>query len=264
LNLLKNNKIFFASFLILISININANYFTNNYTIKIKNLDKNLKNNKKRYFLISSKDKNFSLKNSINQKIISSQIKSNKKKIIISTKKNYREIRKKRNLFQYKKKTFLLYLTKKEKIFIFQKIKKGNLVNSTKLFVNKFIKDKIIGIPIISAHEIFKLRKGDCTEHTILTIAILRTLKIPARATVGLKLTKHFFKSKNVFVYHMWAEAFYRGKWQIVDATTKSAPNYSHYIKLGEHNLKTEMPLNLLIILSHLNGIRISEIKHKN
>lgn len=128
-------------------------------------------------------------------------------------------------------------------------------------FVNDHIKDKLIGIPLIPASNVFQGRAGDCTEHAVLSIALLRASGIPARAVVGMILTENFEGNRDVFVYHMWAEAWRNGKWDIVDATRPGAVHPNRYIALAYHTLKTEMPADYLKAISSVQNMAVSVIR---
>ena len=64
-----------------------------------------------------------------------------------------------------------------------------------------------------SAIDVYRSRAGDCTEHSLLTTAILRAAGIPARPVVGLA----FSEPDKAFVGHMWVEAYVNG-WRTLDA----------------------------------------------
>jgi len=84
------------------------------------------------------------------------------------------------------------------------------------------------------AKEILKNRKGDCSEHTVLTVALLRAAGIPARAAVGIMY------GRGIFAYHMWPEV-YAGQWVGLDSKwlavdKKSGELYTDatHIKFGQ------------------------------
>ncbi|MFH0974800.1 MAG: transglutaminase domain-containing protein [Spirochaetota bacterium] len=133
----------------------------------------------------------------------------------------------------------------------------GKIIEDVENYVYKFISNKIFGIPIISASEILRNKSGDCTEHTVLAVTILRSLGVPARALVGMLLSKEFDGSRNVFVYHMWAEAFVNGRWVLVDAANPGTKYPNRYIALAYHHLKTEMPLSYLKAVSAMKSFSI-------
>lgn len=64
-----------------------------------------------------------------------------------------------------------------------------------------------------SALDVYRTRTGDCTEHSLLTTAVLRAAGIPARPVVGLAYSEH----DHAFVGHMWVEA-YVDRWRTLDA----------------------------------------------
>ncbi|GAF94866.1 unnamed protein product, partial [marine sediment metagenome] len=62
-----------------------------------------------------------------------------------------------------------------------------------------------------TAKEIVKNREGDCSEYTVLTVALCRAVGIPARAAVGIMY------GRGIFAYHMWPEV-YVGRWISLDS----------------------------------------------
>ena len=124
-------------------------------------------------------------------------------------------------------------------------------------FVHDRIADKEPGIPLIPAREVLRLRRGDCTEHSVLATALLRSLGVPARALAGVYLAGDFMGKKNVFVYHMWVEAHHDGRWRLVDATRPGGRGANRYIAFAPHNLKTETPLAYLRAIGAIRGLSI-------
>lgn len=127
-------------------------------------------------------------------------------------------------------------------------------------FVYAHISKKIIGIPLLTAAQIAESRTGDCTEHAVLAVALLRSLGIPARGVVGMYLSEGFEGHSNVFVYHMWAEALTEGKWQILDATRPGKKQLNRYVAFAYHSLKTEMPLAFLRAMSALRDMKVEYV----
>jgi transglutaminase-like putative cysteine protease len=62
-----------------------------------------------------------------------------------------------------------------------------------------------------TAKEVLRNRKGDCSEHTVIAVALFRAAGIPARAAVGIMY------AQGIFAYHMWPEV-YVGRWIGLDA----------------------------------------------
>jgi transglutaminase-like putative cysteine protease len=141
--------------------------------------------------------------------------------------------------------------------FAFKIAGSKNPVAEAERITNEYISDKRYGIPLIRSDEVIRLRSGDCTEHTVLLSAILRAAKIPTRAVVGLIYTPVFGERRNVFVYHMWAEAWYRGRWIVADASFPGARKHGRYIALSYHSLKSEMPLDYMAALASIKNLTI-------
>jgi hypothetical protein len=134
-------------------------------------------------------------------------------------------------------------------------------ISEAERVTNEYITDKRYGIPLIRSDEVIRLRSGDCTEHTVLLSAILRAAKIPTRAVVGLIYTPMFGERRNVFVYHMWAEAWYHGRWIVADASFPGARKHGRYIAFSYHSLKSEMPLDYMAALAGIKNIAIHRVR---
>ena len=74
-------------------------------------------------------------------------------------------------------------------------------------------------------------------------------------------LVKKFMGRQNVFVYHMWAEAFVRGRWMLIDSTRPGTEGLNRYIAFAYHHLKTEMPLSFLKALASMKEFSVECVK---
>ncbi|MGD8536933.1 MAG: transglutaminase-like domain-containing protein, partial [Candidatus Aminicenantes bacterium] len=89
------------------------------------------------------------------------------------------------------------------------------------------------------AREVLRNREGDCSEHTVLAVALLRAAGIPARAAVGIMY------GGGIFAYHMWPEVYVGrwigldAKWLAMDKKTGEYYTDATHIKLG-HSLLDE------------------------
>jgi len=108
-----------------------------------------------------------------------------------------------------------------------------------------------------SAIDVYNSRAGDCTEHSLLTTAVLRAAGIPARPVVGLA----FSEPDKAFVGHMWVEA-YVGQWRTLDALNQGldpirirvyAPQSSE--GLGERDLMRAYGV--------MAGVKIRAVEHQ-
>lgn len=79
------------------------------------------------------------------------------------------------------------------------------------------IKKKDYSVGYASASEVARNLQGDCTEHSVLFIALARAAKVPARIVLGLAYMNDPQRGPS-FVMHQWAEA-YAGGWIPVDPT---------------------------------------------
>jgi hypothetical protein len=88
-----------------------------------------------------------------------------------------------------------------------------------------------------TAKEILKNKEGDCSEHTVITVALCRAVGIPARAAVGIMY------AGGIFAYHMWPEVYVGrwidldAKWLATDEKTGELYTDATHIKLGRSNL---------------------------
>jgi transglutaminase-like putative cysteine protease len=71
---------------------------------------------------------------------------------------------------------------------------------------------------------------GDCTEHTALTVALLRAAGLPARNTAGIVLVPGFFSTDAG--YHAWVEVWL-GEWVAMDPALGRLTPGPHYVRLG-------------------------------
>ncbi len=62
---------------------------------------------------------------------------------------------------------------------------------------------------------------GDCTEFSVLTAALCRSIDIPSRLAMGY-LVKEKFSGEKILAPHMWVEVLIRNSWYPVDSTSDS------------------------------------------
>ncbi len=207
-------------------------------------------------FVITYNSKNFILPDTANQKIISVSKKDSGSTLEIIT--GERTTGNKKSLENHLANTPLL---RTDNMAIKNKAdelkKTSNPVKEISLFVYNHINNKTAGLPLISAPVIMKNRTGDCTEHAVLAAALFRGASIPARGVTGMVFVPEFMGKKNVFVYHMWIEVFYMGRWQPLDPTRPEDKNFNTYIAFSYHDLKSEVPMSYLKAVSSLNNIKV-------
>jgi transglutaminase-like putative cysteine protease len=105
-----------------------------------------------------------------------------------------------------------------------------------------------------SAREILDHREGDCSEHTVLFVALCRASGIPARALVGIMY------GGGIFAYHMWPEVFVGDwvaldpKWLARDPETGEYFTDATHIVFGRSNLDENMYQEMVTSISEIIG----------
>ncbi|MCL1909162.1 MAG: transglutaminase family protein [Holophagaceae bacterium] len=89
-------------------------------------------------------------------------------------------------------------------------------------FVFDLIRDKGLDVGFATAPEVAADPRGDCTEHTVLTIALLRRLGVPARAVFGWAGLDD--GAETTMGLHAWVEAKTGRRWIPLDPTFDQAP----------------------------------------
>jgi transglutaminase-like putative cysteine protease len=81
------------------------------------------------------------------------------------------------------------------------------------------------------ASVVARRRKGDCSEHAVLTAALARMQGIPARVMIGVVLVSD---DRNHGAFgHAWAEVLEDGKWKVADAALFDWKNAARYLPIG-------------------------------
>lgn len=225
-------------------------------TVAVRNFNQKYYQENQLSFELSSSNSEFEIINTPFQKITNIEIINNTKRIKIITGLRAGKQIKLADPSRYLLNTRFLNISHPEILKLSQTLAQNeNKITAVENFVYSHINHKTTGIPLLQANNILKNRSGDCTEHTVLAISLLRSLKIPARALVGMVLVNEYRGAKNVFVFHMWAEAYYNKTWILVDATSPGPKRHERYIAFAEHNLKTEMPLSYLRTISAIQNL---------
>ena len=96
--------------------------------------------------------------------------------------------------------------------------------------------DKRPTLSIPNAVGVYKLRAGDCNEHSVLFAALARSVGIPTRIVAGLLYTK------GRFYYHAWNEV-YVGEWITVDSLLNQVPADPTHVRLITGELDRQVHL---------------------
>ncbi len=116
-----------------------------------------------------------------------------------------------------------------------------------------------------TAKEILKNREGDCSEHTVITVALCRAVGIPARAAVGIMY------GGGIFAYHMWPEVYVGrwvdldAKWLATDERTGELYTDATHIKMGRSNLDENIFEEMVTAIAEIIGklkLEIIDFRH--
>ncbi len=102
-------------------------------------------------------------------------------------------------------------------------------------YVHRTIQEKNFSRGFLSASDVARQKAGDCTEHAVLLMALLRAHDIPSRAALGLVYVDH--EDRAGFAYHMWTEAWVGDRWIPLDATRGEGGIGVQYIKVTQSSL---------------------------
>ena len=100
-------------------------------------------------------------------------------------------------------------------------------------WVHTSITDKKMSGGFGSSLTVLETLSGDCTEHTVLFIALARAAGIPARICSGIAF------AKDAFYYHFWPEV-YVGRWVQMDPTWGQNIADANHIQLGGSTLEPD------------------------
>ncbi len=109
----------------------------------------------------------------------------------------------------------------------------AEVLRAVTLFVGDLVEDTLRS-DVESARMVAQLRKGDCTEHSILATALFRALGYPARQVggVGHIHLRGSDRSIEGLGYHAWTQVWV-GRWVDVDPTWKQAPADVTHVLMG-------------------------------
>jgi hypothetical protein len=96
-------------------------------------------------------------------------------------------------------------------------------------FVDVYVRDEM-SLTAITALDVLRSKKGDCTEHTALFVSMARAVGLPARPVSGLMYAGD---KMGAFGGHAWAEVALDGRWVAVDPTWNQIAVDATHIRLG-------------------------------
>jgi len=110
-------------------------------------------------------------------------------------------------------------------------LSRWELARRVNTFVFEWITDKDYSVGFASALEVCRNPRGDCTEHGVLAVALLRRLGVPARGVTGC------VGLNDLLGIHFWVEVRLQDRWVPMDPTFDQVPASVLHIKLGTTDL---------------------------
>ncbi|MBX7099080.1 MAG: transglutaminase-like domain-containing protein [Myxococcaceae bacterium] len=101
------------------------------------------------------------------------------------------------------------------------------------------------------ATDVLRIRKGDCTEHSLLAVALLRAAGIPAKRIDGVVYLMNEDKVPALY-WHEWVEA-YVGEWTQLDPTFGQDVADATHLALGEEGSAEITPL--------IGGLKVVDVR---
>jgi hypothetical protein len=120
--------------------------------------------------------------------------------------------------------------------------------------VERTIENKSLAFGFAGLEEVLARREGDCTEHALLLVALLRKAGVPARMAYGLILTE------SGFIGHAWVEAYGDRRWRWLDPSFPGGRPYGLKIRLGVMDPAEPVWASLSLTLLQVAGTVEAEI----
>ena len=115
---------------------------------------------------------------------------------------------------------------------------------------------------IPASHTATDLR-GDCRQYAMLTAALCRAAKVPARTALGLVYDKDAAKGP-VLAFHMWTEVYVEGQWMGIDAVWGEGGVGADHLKITDHSWSDTQTLAPLGAVTRVMGkikVEVAEVK---
>ena len=113
--------------------------------------------------------------------------------------------------------------------------------------------EKEVTLSVPSAVQVLDARRGDCNEHTVLYVAMARSIGLPTRTAAGLVYVR------GSFYYHAWPEVWLDG-WVPVDPTLGQFPADASHLRFVIGGLARQVELVRLIGMLDLDVVSVEEL----
>ena len=129
-------------------------------------------------------------------------------------------------------------------------LSRWDLARRVNTFVFEWITDKDFSVGFASALEVCHRPRGDCTEHGVLAVALLRRLGVPARGVTG------WVGLGELLGLHFWVEVHLKNRWVPIDPTFDQVPASALRIRLGDTDLADLGSVGWETAATALSGVR--------
>ncbi|HEX9241090.1 MAG TPA: transglutaminase domain-containing protein [Anaeromyxobacter sp.] len=116
---------------------------------------------------------------------------------------------------------------------------------------------KVYGASHDRASDVLVAGEGDCTEHTVLLVALARALGIPAREVHGLVYAR-YGDGQDALYWHAWAEIRSAGEWIALDPTFGQPVADATHLALGSGS---QVDTVGLLGTLKVNGVEVRDAK---
>jgi hypothetical protein len=125
--------------------------------------------------------------------------------------------------------------------------------------IQKRVKPKDYDVQICPVPFVAKSRKGNCVEHATMLAAVCRSVGIPTRIAIGVKMDDS--KETPTMKFHTWVEIQEGPRWVAMDSSQESVPTSIDRVKFRDSDFNAENPyLEILEVYKVLPGMDI-EVK---
>ncbi|MCB1190665.1 MAG: transglutaminase domain-containing protein [Leptospiraceae bacterium] len=146
---------------------------------------------------------------------------------------------------------------------VHEKKDKSIIAEQLRQVVYNYIQKKNLSMGFASASQTVRSKEGDCTEHSVLLAALLRTSGIPSRVAVGVVYADQFLNQGNLMGYHMWTQGYINDRWVDLDASIDpKIPFDATHILFATAALESESGIEIQSeIFTYMNSIKLKKIE---
>ncbi len=129
------------------------------------------------------------------------------------------------------------------------------------MFVYGYIRNKNMSNVFDDAAHIARTRSGDCTEHSVLLIALLREVGIPARGVMGVVYSPKLGGKYGGFAYHMWVQAYVHNRWIDIDPALGQIIPDSTHIAMSISAIDDKSSAEILKLVKFIGNVKIENLE---